>query len=87
MSSQSRLRLATLLLPPLGLILLWRQKCAGLGRKILGTFGIALYSLLYLAGVVVVLMQFTPLEIEWRGGFPPVLRACLKKSDTRIMAG
>ncbi len=85
MSSQSRLRLATLLLPPLGLILLWRLECAGLGRKILGTLGIALYSLIYLAGVVVVLMQFTPLEIEWRGGFPPVLTFHKTKPDYSLV--
>src|SRR5262245_37663028 len=68
-----RLRIATLLCPPAGLWLLWRNSELRLGRRILGTLGIALYSLPYAAGIVFLLMQFTSLQVEWRGGFPPVL--------------
>ena len=85
MSPRLRLRLTILLLPPLGLILLWRQPDAGRGRKLLGTLGIALYALLYLVGVVALLMQFTPLEIEWRGGFPPVLTFHKTKPDYSLV--
>jgi outer membrane protein assembly factor BamB len=69
----NRIRLATLLFPPAGLLLLWRSNATGLWRKLVGTLGILLYSLLYAALVVLALMQFAGLEIEWRGGFPPVL--------------
>jgi outer membrane protein assembly factor BamB len=72
-SPMGTVRLVTLLCPPLGLLLLWRARAIGLGRKILGTIFVPLYSLLYVAAVIALLMRFTGLEIEWRGGFPPVL--------------
>src|SRR5882672_5820010 len=68
-----RVRLTTLLFPPLGLVLLWRQKEASLFRKLFGTLGIVLFCIPYAALVIWLLLQFTPLEMEWRGGFPPVL--------------
>jgi outer membrane protein assembly factor BamB len=68
-----RIRIASLLLPPLGLFFLWSSRQIGLGRKILGTTGVALYSLIYAAGIMGLLVKFTGLELEWRGGFPPVL--------------
>ena len=67
-----RLRLATLLLPPLGLVLLWRTPC-GVARKLLGTLGIALYSLLYIALVSVVLVKLHLAEVDWHGGTGPRL--------------
>ncbi len=83
MSSPSlkRVRLATLLLPPLGLVLLWRRGDVGFGRKLFGTLGIALFSVLYLATIVGVLMLVAGLEVEWRGGFPPVLTFRKTKPD------
>src|SRR5580698_4850986 len=68
-----KIRIASLLFPPLGLVLLWSSSEVGLGRKILGTVGVGLYSLLYAGGILVLLVKFTGLEFEWRGGFPPVL--------------
>src|SRR5271170_2734630 len=68
-----KIRIASLLFPPLGLLLLWSSGEVGLGRKIFGTIGVGLYSLLYVVGVLVLLVKFTGLELEWRGGFPPVL--------------
>ncbi len=68
-----RIRIASLLFPPLGLVLLWGSGQVRLGRKILGTLGIGLYSLLYAGGVLLLLVRFTGLDWEWRGGFPPVL--------------
>jgi outer membrane protein assembly factor BamB len=67
-----KIRIATLLFPPLGLILLWRSEQATTGRKIFGTIGIGLYSVLYTGAIVALLVRFTGLELEWRGGFPPV---------------
>ncbi len=68
-----RIRIASLFFPPLGLLLLWRSDQIPVRRKIFGTFGVGLYCLVYTAGVVAVLVRFTGLEMEWRGGFPPVL--------------
>ena len=81
----NRIRLATLLLPPWGLFLLWQDGEIKLGRKILGTFTSLLYSILYAAGTVWLLLQFTPLEVEWRGGFPPVLTFAKTKPDYRAV--
>ena len=67
------IRLATLLCPPLGLVLLWRNRELRLGRKIFGTLGIALWSVVYLVGIVALLVALHVMEVEWRGGFPPVL--------------
>jgi len=55
--------------PPLALMLLWRS-CLKLRRKILGTIGIALFSALYAALIVFLLIRFTGLKIEWRGYVP-----------------
>lgn len=76
-----RIRFATLLFPPLGLVLMWRDGALGLGRKLLGTFTALLYSILYVTGIIFLLMQVTPLEVEWRGGFPPVLTFRKTKPD------
>ena len=67
-----QLRLATLVLPPLGLVLLYRSGY-GVWRKLLGTVGIALYSLLYAALICWILVRSGRLEVEWRGGYVPAL--------------
>jgi outer membrane protein assembly factor BamB len=84
-SPLNRIRLSTLLFPPLGLWLLWRNREFKLGRKLLGTLGALFYSVLYAAGIVLLLMQFTPLEVEWRGGFPPVLTFAKTRPDYRAV--
>jgi outer membrane protein assembly factor BamB len=71
--SLGRVRTASLLLPPLGLWLLWRNRQIGLGRKLLGTLGLALYSLIYAAGIVFLLVTYGGLQIEFRGGRVPYL--------------
>jgi outer membrane protein assembly factor BamB len=63
----------TILFPPLGLVLLWRSNQVDLRRKLTSTAGLAIYSGIYAGAVVALLMCFTGLELEWRGGFPPVL--------------
>ncbi|MBI3878147.1 MAG: PQQ-like beta-propeller repeat protein, partial [Verrucomicrobia bacterium] len=70
--SPLKLRLATLAFPPLGLIYLWRTP-RGVARKILGTIGVTLYSLLYAAAMLAMLVKFHALEIEWFGGTGPRL--------------
>src|SRR5882672_8718175 len=84
-SPLNRIRLSTLLFPPLGLWLLWRNLEFKFGRKLLVTVGALFYSVLYAAGIVLLLMQFTPLEVEWRGGFPPVLTFAKTKPDYRAV--
>ena len=46
-SSLKRIRITTALFPPLGLVLLWLAQDLELGRKLLGTLGVRLYSLIY----------------------------------------
>src|SRR5687767_6642667 len=69
----NRIRLATYTFPPAGLLLLWRDREIRLGRKVFGTVGILLYSIVYAAGIVALFMRFGGLQMEWQGGFPPVL--------------
>ena len=76
-----RIRIVSLLLPPLGLVLLWRCREIGLGRKILGSVGLLFYSILHAALIIAILMLVAGLEIEWRGGFPPVLTFKKTKPD------
>src|SRR5437899_10024372 len=71
-SSRVGLRILTLVAPPAGLVLLWSRPQT-LGRKLLGTLGILLYSLVYTALIIWLLIEFTGLEIEWRGGYVPTL--------------
>src|SRR4029077_3880593 len=66
------LKLGALLFPPLMLLLLWRRR-RPLWRKILGTVGVLLYVVLYSALIIFLLIRFTGLEIEWRGGYSPAL--------------
>jgi outer membrane protein assembly factor BamB len=84
-SPLNRIRLSTLLFPPLGMWLLWHNREFKFGRKLLGTIGVLFYSVLYAAGMVLLLMQFTRLEVEWRGGFPPVLTFSKTKPDYRAV--
>jgi len=71
-SSAILLRVWTLLLPPVGLILQWRGP-RSIARKIFGTLFILLYCMPYSVLVIWLLIRFTGLQVEWRGGFPPVL--------------
>jgi outer membrane protein assembly factor BamB len=68
--SPLRLRLATLLFPPLGMVLLWRMS-ARLWRKLLGSIFIALFTILYCALFIFILVRVGVLKIEWRGGYAP----------------
>lgn len=67
-----RIRLHTLWFPPLGLWLLWRKADLSLPRKLLGTLGIALYSILYAAAVIALLLA-AGMDWEFRGGTLPYL--------------
>ena len=66
-----RLRRATLAFPPAGLWLLWRGP-ATLGRKLLGSLGIALFSLVYAAAILFLLHKFTGLRFEMQGRPIPI---------------
>ena len=57
-NSRGTVRVGTLLFPPAGLVLLWRSSEFSPGRKIFGTIGIALFSLIWSAVVVVFMMRF-----------------------------
>ena len=66
------LKLGALLFPPLMLLLIWGRK-RSLLRKILGTVVVFFYTVLYCALIIFLLIRFTGLEIEWRGGYGPAL--------------
>jgi outer membrane protein assembly factor BamB len=67
-----RLRLATWLFPPAGLVLLWLEPVSFF-RKLFGTLGIALYTVVYLAVILLALTKSKLVHVEWQGGFPPKL--------------
>lgn len=58
--------------PFLGLILLWRSP-RQFGRKLLYTAGLLLYGVIYLGVIVLLLLRFGGAQMEWRGGYIPVL--------------
>ncbi len=65
-------KVAAILFPPLWLFPIWRSS-RSLWRKTLNTIGVGLISLLYVAFVIFLLIQFAGLQIEWRGGYAPAL--------------
>jgi outer membrane protein assembly factor BamB len=69
-SSAVLLRVWALLFPPLGLVVLWLGG-RGAGRKIFGTVVLLLYCIPYTALVIWLLIRFTGMEVEWRGGYLP----------------
>jgi len=70
-SAARRLRLVTLAFPPAGLWLLWRGT-ASVWRKLFGTLGIGLFSLVYAAATLFLLHKFTGLRFEMQGRPIPV---------------
>jgi outer membrane protein assembly factor BamB len=52
--------------------MLWRSPRT-LGRKLLGTAGLCLYGIFYAAVLVLLLIRFGGAQVEWRGGYVPVL--------------
>lgn len=70
-ASARQLRQATLIFPPAGLWLLWRGP-ASVWRKLLGTLGIGLFSLVYAAAILFLLHKFTGLRFEMQGRPIPI---------------
>jgi outer membrane protein assembly factor BamB len=68
-----RIWLTALLCPPLGLVLLWRRRPGRLWVRLLASVGILVYCLPYAILAIWLLVELTPLELEWEGGFPPAL--------------
>jgi outer membrane protein assembly factor BamB len=59
-------------LPILGLVLLWRSP-RKLWLKFVYTLGLFLYSIIYMAAGLLLLVRYGGAEMEWRGGYVPVL--------------
>ncbi len=70
--SPLKLRLGTLLFPPLGLFLLWRTP-RSVARKVFGTLGIGLYTVVYLVALGFLAVKLHLAEIDWKGGTGPRL--------------
>jgi outer membrane protein assembly factor BamB len=72
--SLKAVRIVTHLLPPLGLLLLWRSSEIHRLTKVLGTLYIALYSVLFVSGILSLLIFVFGVDlVEWRGGYLPVI--------------
>jgi len=65
-------RLWTFLLPPAGLVLVWRRP-GSVARKLLGTLLIVIYTPVWCVGVIALLVLLRLAEIEWKGGTGPRL--------------
>ncbi|MBM3883513.1 MAG: hypothetical protein FJ387_28050, partial [Verrucomicrobia bacterium] len=63
----------SLLMPPIGVWLLWRNSVLPLRRKFLGTAGLLLYGLPYAVLVILALKLLGVVDIEWQGGQGPSL--------------
>jgi outer membrane protein assembly factor BamB len=67
-------RIATFILPPLALVLLWCSKEIRLRTKILGTIYLPIFSIVYVAAILAILyFQFHIDVVEWRGGYIPAV--------------
>jgi len=74
LQSLKAIRVATYLLPPLGMALLWRSPLVGWGRKIFGTVFALIYTFLYLSIIPGFLYFVAGIDVvEWRGGDVPAL--------------
>jgi outer membrane protein assembly factor BamB len=67
-----RFRWSFVLFPPAGLVLLWMSP-ARILRKVLGTLALLMATMLYAALAIFLLIRFTGLQVEWRGGYIPAL--------------
>ena len=76
----------SLFCPPLGLALLWWCRPGRVWVRLLASVGNLVYGLVYAALVVALLVQFTPLDLEWRGGFPPALTFHKANPDYEALA-
>ena len=65
-------RIGSWLFPPMGVVWVW-QSSRGWGSKLVGTFGLLLLTLLYVALVIWGLVRADKVKIEWRGGYLPAL--------------
>lgn len=65
------LRIATVVAPPVGLVLLWIDRERSIGRKVLGTVGVACYCVIYWAVVITLLYRSGSKHVEWPGGYLP----------------
>ena len=81
-----QIRTATLLLPPLGLAWLWGSGGCRLRTKVLGTFGILLYSAIYGAACIFLLLKFGGMEVEFRGGYIPAFTFHKTRPDYEALA-
>jgi outer membrane protein assembly factor BamB len=72
--------LAVLLIPFVGLILLWRSP-RRVWLKLLGTIGFFLHGLVYAGLIVFLLLRYGGAQVEWRGGYIPVLTWHKTKTD------
>jgi outer membrane protein assembly factor BamB len=83
--SLNQVRVASLLLPPVGLLWLWASNSFALRKKLLGTLGIVSYSILYGALWIFLLVHFAGMEVEFRGGYLPYFTFHKTKPDYQAL--
>lgn len=66
------LRFLALFVPFLSLFLLWRSPRSVM-RKIIYTFGLIFYGIVYLGVIALLLVKFGGAQMDWRGGYIPIL--------------
>jgi len=69
--ARRRVRLAALLFPPAGLIVLWKTRGLSIARKLFASIAILLYAVVYVVLVLAVMWKFFGLQYEFRGGMFP----------------
>jgi outer membrane protein assembly factor BamB len=84
--SLKAIRAATYLLPPLGIVLLWRTPLVGRGRKVLGTIFALVYTAPYFAIILGLLYFVAGIDpVEWRGGYLPALTLSKTLPDYKML--
>lgn len=85
-SSLKAIRVATYLLPPLGMVLLWRSSLVGWRRKIWGTVLALLYTVPYFAILLAFFYYVAGIDlVEWRGGYIPVVTLSKTLPDYKML--
>jgi outer membrane protein assembly factor BamB len=86
--SLKAIRVATYLLPPAGIALLWRSSLVGWGRKVFGTVFAAAYTVPYFAIILGFFYYVAGIDlVEWRGGYIPALTLSKTLPDYKRLEG
>lgn len=83
-STEPNHRLATLLFPPAGIVLLLKSRQSPL-QKVIGLAFIGFYSILYVVGLIFLMVKTEFLHVEWPGSGLPSLTRRLAVTDFDLL--